>query len=66
MVETQRNVPAIGHHIGYDEGVMIYSTCGFSLRLYENTPAERQPKCYVYSGDLQVCRALSSSGGAPL
>lgn len=43
-VETQRNVPAIGHHIGYDEGVMIYSTCGFSLRLYENTLAERQDR----------------------
>lgn len=23
-------------------------------------------ECYVYSGDRQVCRALSSSGGAPL
>lgn len=31
---------AIGHHIGHDEGVMIY--LWFCLCLYENMPAERQ------------------------
>lgn len=40
MLKTQKNVPAISHHIGFDEGVMVYLwPCLF---LYENMPAVRQ------------------------
>lgn len=40
MVKTQRNVSAMGHHVGYDEGVMI--NLWLCLCPYENMPAERQ------------------------